>query len=384
MPVLAGTAPAAIAVANTTNGDTVAVLDTTNKTLCLIAIPPAGPASATAIGSPVTNFSYPPIDMQVSLGGRWIYVLEDSASPNDGYIQVVDEHAVELGQPNVIGTASPVGIQPEEIVLSDDGSQLYVPYLGNGNSVPGAVAVVNVTQTNCPDIFNDALEPCPDCITGNCIVLATVNGYVYGQPITEAEIDNLTDRQLLPSVDLLAQVVRCLLDREPGTGGTGPQGPPGSPGAPGSPGPKGDVGPEGPPGPGLDMDLVKIVGITWPHNGTMTPSALQQQQLQLRIAFNGNVQAPDLVAPNTTLPTTALSSVISVLFGDAGNLGTIWEETDIRLVPGNFATPGDVNSTFTALPSLTTAGQPNPANGIGLQLAESVLQLQPPSRFEFA
>src|SRR5262249_44976285 len=79
---LAGTAPAAIAVANTTNGDTVAVLDTTNETLCLIAIPPARPASAAAIGSPVTNFSYPPLDLQVSLGGRWIYVLEkDSTSP---------------------------------------------------------------------------------------------------------------------------------------------------------------------------------------------------------------------------------------------------------------------------------------------------------------
>src|SRR5262249_20339117 len=73
---LAGTTPAAVAVANTTNGDTVAVLDTTNKKLCLIAIPPAGPTSATAIGSPVTNFSYPPLDLRVSLGGRWIYVLE--------------------------------------------------------------------------------------------------------------------------------------------------------------------------------------------------------------------------------------------------------------------------------------------------------------------
>ena len=76
---LAGTAPAAIAVANTTNGDTVAVLDTTNQTLCLIAIPPTGPASATAIGTPVKNFSYPPLDLQVSLGGRWIYVLEKTA-----------------------------------------------------------------------------------------------------------------------------------------------------------------------------------------------------------------------------------------------------------------------------------------------------------------
>ena len=122
------------------------------------------------------------------------------------------------------------------------------------------------------------------------------------------------------------------------------------------------------------MDLVKIAGISWPHNGTMTPTDLRLQRFMLKIAFTGKVQAPDLVAPNTALPTTAISSVVAVLVGDNGNFGTIWEEFDIRIFPGDFATLGDVNSAFTPLPALTTAGQPNPANGVALQLNPRVVE----------
>jgi DNA-binding beta-propeller fold protein YncE len=393
---LAGTAPAAIAVANTTNGDTVAVLDTTNKTLCLIAIPSAGPASATAIGNSVKNFSYPPLDLQVSLGGRWIYLLEeDSASPNDGYIQVVDEHAVELGQPNVLSTASPVGIQPGELVLSDDGLQLYVPYLGNGNSVPGAVAVVNVTQTDCLDIFNDALEPCPDCTTGNCIVLATVNGYVHGQPITEAEIDNRTDRQLLLSTDLLTKIVRCLLDQGTGGGQVGPQGLPGPPGTNGTNGQNGGSGPQGPPGPGItdvsvqfvpcdqpgsatlsgaapnftlhltipgpcNPNLTVVKTINWDHAGKLSMSTLRNPGL--RIAFSADVKFTDLSLDTVTL----LIPVPEDLF-------QVWAEAGpnaITVKGVNFATIGDVNSTPGPAPD--AAGL---ANGVALTINERFIPI---------
>jgi DNA-binding beta-propeller fold protein YncE len=392
---LAGTAPAAIAVANTTNGDTVAVLDTPpNKTLCLIAIPSAGPASATPIGK-VTTFSYPPLDLQVSLGGRWIYVLEkDSVSPNDGYIQVVDEHAVELGQPNVLDTASPVGIQPEELVLSDDGSQLYVPYLGDGNSVPGAVAVLNVTQTNCPDIFNDALEPCPDCATGNCIALATVNSYVYGQPITEAEIDNRTDRQLLLSTDLLTNVVRCLLDQGTGGGQVGPQGLPGPPGKDGTNGQDGPQGLQGPAGPGitdvsvqfvpcdqpgsatltgtapnftLDLtipgpcnpNLTVVKSINWPHAGILKMSTLEETG-GLQIAFSAGVKCTDL----------SLDTVTLLIPVPNGSFQT-WAEAGpnaITVKGVNFPTVGDVTST-----PVTPAPANGLANGVALFINRKIL-----------
>jgi hypothetical protein len=393
---LAGTAPAAIAVASTTNGDTVAVLDTTNEALCLIAIPAAGPASATAIGNPVTNFSYPPIDLQVSLGGRWIYVLEeDSASPNDGYIQVVDEHAVELGQPNVLGAASPVGVQPGELVLSDDGSQFYVPYLGDGNSVPGAVAVVNVTQTNCPDIFNDALEPCPDCITGNCIVLATINGYVYGQPITEAEIDNRTDRQLLLSTDLLTKIVRCVLDQGTGGGQVGPQGPPGPPGTNGTNGQNGGPGPQGPPGPGitdvsvqfvpcdqpgsatlsgaapnftLDLtipgpcnpNLTVVKTINWDHAGNVQFSVLRERGLW--IAFSEGVQFTDLSLDTVALLVPIPEQILEI-WAEATPLG-------VTLRAVNFATVGDVNSAINAAPDANGL-----ANGVILGINERLFPI---------
>ena len=121
--------------------------------------------------------------------------------------------------------------------------------------------------------------------------------------------------------------------------------------------------------------VVKIVGITWPHNGGMTPDTIRGQKFMLKIAFSGKVQAPDLVAPDTALPTTMIPSVISVLVADKGVLGFIWEELDIRLFPGDFATPGDVNSNFTPSANLTTAGQPNPANGVMIQLPKRVLEM---------
>lgn len=122
------------------------------------------------------------------------------------------------------------------------------------------------------------------------------------------------------------------------------------------------------------MDLVKIAGISWQHNGTMTFTALRMQEMMLKIAFSATVQGPDLVAPNASLPTSVLSSVISVLVGDNGNFGTIWEEMSIRLFPGNFATLGDLNSSFTPLPNLTTAGQPNPVNGVLLELPGRIME----------
>jgi len=190
-----------------------------------------GLAAAAAIGNPVTMFQFPPIDLQISTGGRWVYVLErDAAAPNHGYLQPVDTHAVELNTPPMVGNAVPVGLDPVSLAISQDGSQLYVPYAGDEDMIPGGVAVVNVLKEDCCGLFDQAIEGCPDCEDGNCIVLATISKYTYGKPVNESDIDNLTDRHLLPSVDLLAEVVRCLCDREPGTGGTGSQGPPGSPG----------------------------------------------------------------------------------------------------------------------------------------------------------
>jgi DNA-binding beta-propeller fold protein YncE len=274
-PVTSGlgtSTPSAIAVASTTAGDTVAVLDQTAKTLYFIGIPTTGPSAAAALGSPVTGFAFAPIDVRISPAGRWAYVPEqDSASPKTGYLQVVDEHAVELNGTTILLNPISVGIQPTSETLSEDGSHIYVTYDGDGAAIPGAVAVVNVVQDGCPDLFKEAIEGCPDCPDGNCIVLATIRGYVYGNFVTDGEIDNLKDRHLLVSTDLLTEVVQCILDQ--GTGGStpGPQGPPGPKGPAGAAGQdgqqgiQGPAGNSGPPGPGLQSGLTQIDALSWTH-----------------------------------------------------------------------------------------------------------------------
>jgi len=279
-----GTAkPAAIAAATTTKGDTLTVLDTTAGALYFIAIPPAGPGSAAGIGAAITGFAHPAIDVAISPAGRWAYVLEkDSAVPGKGFIQAVDEHAVELNQPNPISDPVLVGTQPNGIAVSQDGSHLYVSFSGDGGAVSGGVAIVQVIQTDCADLFQDAIDGCPDCTGGNCIVLATITGYVFGATVTGAEIDNLSDRPLLPSTRTITDVLRCLLQQGTG-GGAGPQGPPGPPGpqgpagqdgAPGPQGPAGPAGPQGiqgtqgPAGPGLETGLTRIDALSWQHGQT--------------------------------------------------------------------------------------------------------------------
>jgi hypothetical protein len=96
-------------------------------------------------------------------------------------------------------------------------------------------AVVEVTEQDCEEIFWRHLEGCPHCDTPNCIVLATITDYHVGGRIEEANIDNRKGRRLLPSTQVLTEVVECLLEH--GTGGSGTQGPPGPAGPKGDPGP---------------------------------------------------------------------------------------------------------------------------------------------------
>ena len=388
---LAGATPSAIAVATTAKGDIVAVLDTTKGAVSLIAIPSSGPTKATQIGVTINNFTYPPVDLKISPGGRWVYVLEqDSASPNHGYVQTVDEHAVELGHPNVLGAPAPVGLQPVEAVFSPDGSHLYIPYSGNGNTIPGAVAVLSVAQADCPDIFRQAIEWCPDCSQGNCIVLATITGYKYGDAITDAvegkapgndQIDNLTDRHILVSTDLLTRVVRCLLDQGAGSGTPGEQGPVGPAGTLGA-GITGvnatfvacDVPPSaslsGPlpnqtlnltiPGP-CNPDLVGIAAISWNHGGSFPGSVVTLFGSVLKIAFTSQVQWGDITPES-----------VEVLFPITGTTGTvttgtvIWTELAATQVQGgNFATAGLVSSAFTPV------AVNNLANGLQIKFSQA-------------
>jgi hypothetical protein len=343
----AGASASSLAIAETTKGDTLAALDTASAKLYFVSIPPAGPASAAVIPQTASGFAFPPSQVLISPGAQWAYVLEeDTAGNHDGYVQAVNEHIVETNQ-NVspLGSPVPLGFNPVSEAIAG-GAHLYVPFLGTANADNGGVAILDVLPTQCCDAFQNAIDSCPDCSDGNCIVLATINGYTYGQAVVDADIDNLTDRHLLVSTDVLTEIVKCLCEQGGGSSAPGSQGPPGPPGPAGPAGPAGQTGaagpagaqgPQGPPGPGLDSTYVKIQQITWPHNGTLTQAQLEQAKLQLKIAFNGKVQAGDLTVDS-----------VAVLVPIHGTEQTAWNEADIRVIPGTFATLGDVTSVFGA------------------------------------
>jgi hypothetical protein len=212
--IILPTAPSSLAIATTGNGETLAALDATGGNLYFVEIPTAGPASATVVSHTVTGFAYPPLQVLLSPGGRWAYVLEEDATTSNAYVQAVDEHAVKSGHGVAVGSAIAVGTGPLSETLSQDGKHLFIPYSNPASPDLGGVAIVDVSQTDCGDILKTGIDGCPDCNEGNCLVLATVRGYVYGSAITDSEIDNLKDRRLLISTDILTKAVQCLIDQE--------------------------------------------------------------------------------------------------------------------------------------------------------------------------
>jgi DNA-binding beta-propeller fold protein YncE len=310
----AGTKPVSLSVASTTAGDNLAFVDpSAPKQLFLVGWRPDAVLPAPKVlplGNPLGGFAHAPVSAAYSPTGRWAYVLEQDSTDQKAYVQPVDAHAVELNQPNALGTSVPVGENPLEIIVTEDGKRLYVSYDGDSTTDPGAVAVVEVTEDSCVDIFKEILEPCPNCAEENCLVLATVKNYVYSAAIVDADIDNWADRQILPSTQLITEVVECLLQQSGTQGSQGAQGPPGPIGPTGPAGPTGPTGPNGPTGPAgptgpqgpkgdsaLDPDLTHICGINWDHGLSVTQQVIQHLNKDgLIIAFDGPVKNVDIHA----------------------------------------------------------------------------------------
>jgi len=80
----------------------------------------------------------------------------------------------------------------------------------------------------CEEIFWRHLEGCPRCDMPNCVVLATIEHYHLGDKIEDqtnppskpeddekahiARIDNRKGRHLLPSTNVLVEIIRCILE----------------------------------------------------------------------------------------------------------------------------------------------------------------------------
>jgi len=234
---------------------------------------------------------------------------------------------------------------------------------------------------NCADLWRKALEPCPGCDKPDCVVLATVKGWHVGDQIVDlvvpappntVPIDNKTDRALLPSTQLVTDVVNCVLGQGGGVGG-GPAGPPGPVGPAGPVGPVGPAGPLGPVGPaGLmgpvgpagpgadDPDLTRICAINWSHPDPLNPktsktslSALREDGL--RLAFSGSVLNGD-IHPH--------SFMVLMAHADREQQLQCWCE-----VPGELAgLEFDKNCDVTA-PFKPRSGPGDPVNGLRFQPA---------------
>ena len=197
----------------------------------------------------------------------------------DSFIQSVSLDALVQHLAVTPGAAFKIGDDSRQIVMTASGKRLYIPYVDDiAQPAAGGVAIVEVTEGSCAEILWRHLDGCPHCDLPDCVVLATIENYHLGDRIEEqtdppadpaqdaqdkiARIDNRKGRRLLPSTEVLTELVECLLEH--GVGGAGTQGLPGTPArratketrvTKGDKGDKGDsvtgpAGPKGDPGAG--------------------------------------------------------------------------------------------------------------------------------------
>jgi hypothetical protein len=68
---------------------------------------------------------------------------------------------------------------------------------------------------DCVTIYDQTVEHCPDRRCFPCLPLAIIRGVTLGEPVTKDQIDNVTPRRVLPNIELLDELLRCILDKLP-------------------------------------------------------------------------------------------------------------------------------------------------------------------------
>jgi competence ComEA-like helix-hairpin-helix protein len=230
--------PYTLAVVGTTGGDRLLVADREAKTVQVFSFDPTATEPVVALGD-CADLGGEAIEVAFAPGGRWGYLLAEK-DDGTGYLRVLDIHALEASGPGALGPAIRVGAAARDLDVGPSGTSLYITFNGSAEvEGSGGVAVAGALEGPCEDLFDRVLSPCPECPDEKCVVLATVDDYVYGDRLVdanpqdgEAQIDNHKGRMLLPSTSLIAEVVRCILERDAAAASAeGPQGPAGLPGA---------------------------------------------------------------------------------------------------------------------------------------------------------
>jgi DNA-binding beta-propeller fold protein YncE len=343
---LAGVKARELAVVSVPDGDNLAVLDRENKTVHLFGWrPKATTDQLIELGDPVKDLAHHPEQVAFSPGGKWIYVLEEDEADEDSYVQAIDAHGIELHRERRVTRAHEVGDESEQIVVGRDGLALYVPFRGEQGEAEGGVAVIELGVENCEHLFEELVEGCDHCRCGDCVVLATIPGYAPGQKIEDRRIDNLRGRKLLPSTELLTEVVQCMLESGWASGARGPIGPPG---------PQGERGQAGR---GFDDELDYVCGTSW------KPGEDYKVPPDLIIGFRYDVQAADLLRVDNTRKFPLAITLYRAVYASGGR-------TQIE-VPGT-VTLGDLDDCNLA--SFKPAGKAERARAVRFSPEESPLQ----------
>ncbi len=308
--------PYALAVADTPDGLKLYIADHANKTITILALELRSNPPFTQLGKAHVTGSEQPIDIAVSPNGRWLYVLLMGKDGN-GSIQSIDAYRLEQGQAGVTGESLLVGSSPHALVLIHSQHHLYVVNHGNVEAQDiGGISTIEVYEESCEDLFMHTLDGEVGSVEDEeGIVLATITGYKFGSNVLDTQIDNLSDRHILPGTDLMTDMLRCILANGGGKGRRGEEGPPGRDGAgietvlativdcdnPGSAAireidekrtlvleiPRGCDAPEP-----VVIVYTSICGINWPHKGKVKREEFEENGLL--IAFSRKIRAGDV------------------------------------------------------------------------------------------
>ncbi|RKF14885.1 hypothetical protein D6850_08415 [Roseovarius spongiae] len=285
----AGSRIARAAVTLHDGADLLALVDEAGERILLRAATPdaaSAPDRLSAVGDPVEGVADTPLAAAFSDGGNWLYLLLATAT-GETQLRLLSVSRLILGQPPVLSGAIPAPPDARALALTGD-RRLLVTFAGDAPDadprVPGGLAEYDIHGDQCIDRLNTVLDPCPTCEENDVLVLATIAGYRWEDPFTDAVIDNRAERRLLPSTALLTEILTCMAGA--GTGQPGEPGPPGPPGPPGADGEdgqngqNGQDGEDGQDGAGLRDDLPRIVGINWPHDGIIEEDGEQLDRIE--------------------------------------------------------------------------------------------------------
>jgi hypothetical protein len=291
--VLPGTAVIGAMAIVTGTADMVAVADNLNKQIHLVGFNPDKLiGSSTALPHTISALA-------VSPGGQWIYVLEQDG--NQSFVQAVSAHKIQLapaGQTVAPGAAFEVGNHSQQLAITESGTQIYVPFTGDLTvATEGGVAILEIEEADCDEILWRHLHGCPHCDVPNCVVLATIENFHLNDtfedvadpptdPVADdaaniARINNRKGRKLLPSVEVVTELIECLLEHR--AGGAGAQGP------------VGPQGLDGPAGPGIDAVSVTIIPCDQVPQDPKITIINNKRTLELEIPRGCDAPTPDPV-----------------------------------------------------------------------------------------